>query len=98
MSQSITESTNGQMCADGRAQEQSVGADVVVGNTAVLLSSLEALNTEQKQMTSCNMGNEVNSDPAFRAARGSSNDRTKFERLDGRVSLIQCIALFVSTF
>ena len=89
-------STNGQRCVDGRAQGQSVGVKVVVSDTAVLLSSLEALNTEQKRIPSCNMGNGVNSDPAFRAARGSSNDRTKFERPDGRVSLFQRMALFLS--
>ena len=89
-------STNGQRCVDGRAQGQSVGANVVVDHTAVLLSSLEALNTEQNKIPSCNMGDEVNNDPAFRTARGSSNDRTKFERLDCRVSLIQSIALLIS--
>ena len=81
---------------NGRAQDQSVGTNAGVGHKAVLLASLEAHNTGQEQISSCNMGDEVNSHPAFRAAYGSSNDKTKFERIDGRVSRIRCIALAVS--
>ena len=46
---------------DGRAQGQSVGA-TVDSCRAVLPPSLEAMNSEQKQMPPCDMGEEVNSD------------------------------------
>ena len=82
------ESTNGQRCVNGCAQGQSVGTDAVVGHNIALLSSPKAHNTIQEQMPSSHMGDEVNSHPASRAAKGSSNDKTKYERLDNRVSLI----------
>ena len=90
------ESTNSQRCVNGRTQDQSVGTDAVVGHNAVLLSSMEAQNTGQEHTPSCNMGDEVNSHPAIRTALISSNDKTKFERLDDRVSRIRCIALAVN--
>ena len=90
------ESTNGQRCVNGCAPSQSVGTDAAVGHNLVLLSSPEAHNTGQEQIASCNMGDEVNSHPAISGVIGSSNDKTKYERLDNRVSLIQCIALSVS--
>ena len=90
------ESTNGQKCVNGRAQGQSVSTDAVVGHNVVLLSSPEAHNTGQEQIPSCSMGDEVNSHPAISAVIGSSNDKTKYERLDNRVSLIRCIALVIS--
>ena len=62
MSQNILEFIDGQRCADGRAQRQSLGADVVDGHTAILPSSLEAFNTEARQLPSCN--EEDNSDSA----------------------------------
>ena len=57
-------STDGQICVDGPAQGQSVGA-TVVGCRAILPSSVEAPNTERKQTPSCNMGEEDNSGPAI---------------------------------
>ena len=90
------ESTNGQRCANGCTQERSVGADAVVGHNLALLSSLEAHNTEQTQIPSCDVGDEVNGHPAIKRTFGSSNEMTKFERLDDRVSVIQCTALAIS--
>lgn len=57
------ESTDGQSCMNGRAEGQSLGADEVVGYTAVLPSSLEALKTEAWQLPLCNMDEGVNGDP-----------------------------------
>jgi len=87
------ESTNSQKCVNERAQGQSVNANAMVGHIMVLLSALEAHNTQQKQVTSCNMDDKVNSHPTIRRAAGSSNDMTKFERRDDRVSVSQCTAL-----
>jgi hypothetical protein len=89
-------STNGQRRVDGRAQGQSVGANAVVGYNAVHLSSLETHNIEQKQMPSCNMGEEVNGHPTIKGVVGSSNSKTKFERLGDEVGLIHCVVLSVS--
>ena len=86
------ESTNGQRCANGCTQERSVGADAVIGHNLALLSSL----TEQTQIPSCDVGDEVNGHPAIKRTFGSSNEMTKFERLDDRVSVIQCTALAIS--
>ena len=55
MSQNIIKFTDGQRCADGRAQGQSARATVV---------GYAVLNTERKQMPSCDMGEEDNSSPA----------------------------------
>ena len=94
-SQNAMESTKSQRCVSGRTQDQFVGTDAVVGHNDVFLSSLEAHNTGQEQIASCNMGDKFNSHPAFRVTVGSSNDKTKSEHLDDRVSLIRCIALSV---
>ena len=90
------EFTNDQKSMNGRAQNQSVGTNAAVGHKVVLLASPEAHNTGQEKIPSFHMGDEVNSHPAFRAAPGSSNDKTKFERLDDRVSRIRCTVLAVS--
>ena len=90
------ESTNSQICVNERVQGHSVGADAMVSHIMVFLSSLEAHNTQQKQIPSCNMGDEVNSHPAMGRALGSSNDMTKRELLDDRVSVSQCTVLSVS--
>ena len=87
------ESTNGQRRVNGRAQGQPVGADAMVGHIVVLVSSLEAHNIKQKQIPLYNMDDEVNSHPTIRRAVRSSNDMTKFERRDDRVSVSQCTAL-----
>ena len=91
------ESINGQRRVNGCAHGPSVGADAVVGHNVVLLSSLEDHNAEQKQIPSCNVGDEGNSYPAIRSTVLSSNDMTKLERLDDRVSVFQCTALVVGT-
>ena len=57
------EFTDGQKCVDGRAQRQSIGTNVVVRYTVVLLPSLGAPNSENTKMPSCNMGQEDNSGP-----------------------------------
>jgi len=93
---SAMEFTSCQSSMNGRAQEQSLGTDAVGSNNVVSLSPLETHNTGQEYVPSCNMGDEVNSHPAINGAIGSSNDKTKFERLDDRVSPNQCIALSVS--
>ena len=90
------ESTNSQRCVNERVQGHSVGANAMVSHIMVFLSSLEAHNTQQKQITWGNMDDEVNSHPVMRRTDGSSNDMTKFERRDDRVSVSQCTALDAS--
>ena len=90
------ESTNGQRCVNRRVPGQSVGADTVVGHNGIPLSPLEAHNTKQKQINLCNTGDEVNSHPAMRRAVKSSDNMTKFELLEDRVSVSQCTASAVS--
>ena len=58
------ESTNGQRCLDGHTQGRPTSTNLVVGDTAVLPPSLEAPISDNIQMSSCNMGEEDNSDPA----------------------------------
>jgi hypothetical protein len=90
------ESTDSQNSANRRVQGQSAGTEAVSGHTVALLSSLEAHNTVQEQIPSCNMGSEVNGHPAICITQRSSDDMTKLERHDDRVSLIQRVALAVS--
>lgn len=89
ISQNIMGSTNGQSCVNERAQGHSAGVNGMVGHLMALLSTLEAHNTQQKQISSCYMDEEVNSHPAIGRAVESSNDMTIFERRDDRVSVNQ---------
>ena len=90
------ESTNSQRCMNEHVQGHCIGANAMVGHMMVFLSSLEAHNAQQKQITWGNMDDEVNSHPAIRRTVGSSNDMTKFERRDDRISVSRCTALDAS--